>query len=237
MADGDPQLRMEISALSENVRMLTYETMGIGHQLGRIADHLTGQRTGFEPPVETTAPDSVQSTSGGQPVDPEDPSWVPGSIAYAAFNDGSGGERAIRTVLGWHGERGEIRPETYSAYKFYRLSVVRTVELPVHDLEHPLRNSDGSEVDPDSGLPHHSFKPNAASHIETCGAWFGDHQCGLAPEHPAHTLTVGPLADLETVERMRNQIAVDCLTPYWSDRQDHLNSVLSYLDSLKDHLS
>ena len=78
--DGDPQLRMEISALTEAVRMLTYENMGIGHQVGRIADHFTGRPTGFEPQdvvPATTAQDSVQSSSEPAPVDPEEPSLPP----------------------------------------------------------------------------------------------------------------------------------------------------------------
>ena len=60
------------------------------------------------------------SSSPHAPIDPEDPSWSLGDRAFAAFNDGSGGEYCLLTVLGWHGERGHIFKDSYSAYSFYR---------------------------------------------------------------------------------------------------------------------
>lgn len=215
-----------IQDLALRMDSLTYEATGIGHQLGRIADFLTGQSTGFGPQPQTTADDSVQSSSPGSAVDPEEPS--PPQIRTCANPTCDVSTYRI-------GESEHVVPQRLEACPKCDL-----VGDPVQGAVAPVL-----PVEPLSGYPYHTFKPNPASHLETCGEWFGPDQCGLPEGHLAHKQPAKMTnhADIRKqptvmeIDRMLHQVVIDRMTPYWADRSEDLDAVESYLNSLKDHLA
>lgn len=54
-----------------------------------------------------------------------------GTLAYARYNDGSGGELALFTATGWQGERGPIDRATETAYTFEVIATRETVDWGV----------------------------------------------------------------------------------------------------------